>query len=384
MSEPALRQLHAAERRESGRVLHLVGRITDEVFGFLGPATLALAERGVDQTLVAIDDPYCRRLLPRLHGSVEVRLLRHAGNPVMTWGRAYRAMKGAMAACSPLRAVHLHGFMPSLLAPYAMRSQGVEVPIFHTPHASKALLGPARAVSHMLWWSTRPLLGRPRTDRGVANIATDARRWSSMSRGTADVVESPVAQDFFDVARREAARPLVVTGSKLENRRSAELLSQLAVLMSAGEDDVSFHWIGATEPMSLHRLSAAGVGVADVPDDAERAQHLAAGWLYFAPGGSRGFPLCLVEAMAVGLPCIAMDTPYHRDFIVDGETGFLCSDIKDVVRRTTQLVASRALRQDLGGAAREAARERFSDARFRDSLFAVYDLSASADGSSSR
>lgn len=275
----------------------------------------------------------------------------------------------------PLRAVHLHGFVPSLLAPFAMRASQVDAPIFHSPHSSKAL-GSWRGLGQLLWWVTRPLAGSVE-QRGIANMGAEARSWSALSRHSAEVVETPVADAFFEVDRNEAERPLVVTGSKLENPRSAEVLCQVAVLLGGEDDGLAFDWLGAAEPRSLQRLKAAGVAVHDLPGDRERATRLATGWFYLAPGGTRGFPSALVEAMAAGLPCVAIDTPYHRELIVDGETGFLCSSIEEVIKRAAQLVESRALRQSLGSAARTAARDRFSGSRFRDSLFAVYSLGAS-------
>ena len=43
-----------------GKVVHVVGPVTDEVFSFLGPAALAIARSGREQTVVMIDELDCR------------------------------------------------------------------------------------------------------------------------------------------------------------------------------------------------------------------------------------------------------------------------------------------------------------------------------------
>ena len=75
-----------------------------------------------------------------------------------------------------------------------------------------------------------------------------------------------------------------------------------------------------------------------------------------------------------GLPCVALDTPYHRGVITHGETGFLCRDEHAIVQCIAELIDSPLLRRRIGQAAREEARERFSALKFRDALFAAYEL----------
>src|SRR6185503_9063605 len=121
----------------------------------------------------------------------------------------------------------------------------------------------------------------------------------------------------------------------------------------------AFNWIGPVNSVSSARLQAANVGLHEAPDDAERASRLSSGWLYVALGGNRGFPLCLAEAMAAGLPCVAIDSPFHRDIVRHGETGYLCRSQTEIIDRIAQLIDTPPLRQRMGRAARTIARERF-------------------------
>jgi glycosyltransferase involved in cell wall biosynthesis len=68
----------------------------------------------------------------------------------------------------------------------------------------------------------------------------------------------------------------------------------------------------------------------------------------------------LIEAAAVGLPAVAMDTGGSRDIVIDGETGFLVCDVAGMVEATRRLLADEPLRQMMARRARQIAEERFS------------------------
>jgi glycosyltransferase involved in cell wall biosynthesis len=94
--------------------------------------------------------------------------------------------------------------------------------------------------------------------------------------------------------------------------------------------------------------------------------------MYVAPGSTRGFPLVLVQAMAAGLACVALDCDQYRDIVQDGRTGFLCASETEMVRRIAMLVDDAGLRAAMGAAARVSAHDRFSEANFDDKLLTAY------------
>jgi glycosyltransferase involved in cell wall biosynthesis len=353
-----------------GRVLHVVGPVTDEVFSFLGPATHALARTGREQAIVMIDEPRCRQHVPRLHESAELVLVPRLRNPLKQWRAMRLACRAAMAA-APLHAVHLHGLLPGLVGAVSVQGAKSRAPVFFSPHGSRTI-GALRGLGAWALIAFRSLLPTTARRAAIVNVPQETRifeRWQS-----AELIESPVGDVFFAVPRNEARHPLIVTGGRAQGARNAELLAQLAVLLSGEALRISFNWIGAVDAVSHQRLNAAGVGVFDAVSDAECASRLATGWVYLAPGGTRGFPLFLVEAMAAGLPCVAMDCVQHRTLIDDGATGFLCTSEQQMMARIASLVDDAALRQRLGAAARERAGQRFSETRFSAQLLAAYAL----------
>lgn len=68
-------------------------------------------------------------------------------------------------------------------------------------------------------------------------------------------------------------------------------------------------------------------------------------------------PLKALEASALGIPVVASDAGPYRDFVIDGETGFLCRTDDDWMRALRTLDADEDLRQAMGAAARARAAE---------------------------
>ena len=354
-----------------GRVVHLLERFNDEVFDLLGPTTAALTQSSVEQVVVVVDDPRRRPLLARFDESVELLLVPPNSDPITQWRMLCNAFTYALEE-RPVKAIHLHGFAASLIGEYALRKVPQAVPIFYSPHDSRTLR-PLRGIAKLARLAASAFM--PRRDAlAIGHGAPEVRALHGMAHQTVRLVEGPVSAPFFEVTGAPARHPLIIGASRTHNLRAVEAFDQLAVLLGGGALHLAFNWIGPVNSVSSARLQAANVGVYEARDDIERASRLAGGWLYVALGGNRGFPLCLAEAMAAGLPCVAIDSPFHRDMVRHGETGYLCRNQIDVIDRIAQLIDTPRLRQRMGRAARTLARERFGEASFREALLSAYQL----------
>jgi capsule polysaccharide export protein KpsE/RkpR len=247
-----------------------------------------------------------------------------------------------------------------------------KVPDFYSPHGSRSLQS-MRTTARLLHLLTRPFLGRPE-QRAIANGMSEAKSLETFQHAPVRLIEAPVDDAFLGVAGKRARFHLVVTSSRSGSVRSVERFAQLAVLLGGDALRISFNWFGSVDPASLKRLQAAKVGIFDIRDEAERALRVSAGWVYVALGGGRSFPLGLVEAMAVGVPCIALDTPFHRDLVRHGETGYICRSQAEVIDRIAQLIDAPSLCKRIGLAASTEARNRFNSSTFSRALRDAYDL----------
>jgi glycosyltransferase involved in cell wall biosynthesis len=107
---------------------------------------------------------------------------------------------------------------------------------------------------------------------------------------------------------------------------------------------------------------------ADLPDV------LRAGDAFVLPSSSEGFGIASVEAMATGVPVIVTPVDGVPDLVSDGRTGLWCeagnpASIASCVQR---LQASPELRQNLIGAARALAVERYNWDRIAERFARLY------------
>lgn len=109
---------------------------------------------------------------------------------------------------------------------------------------------------------------------------------------------------------------------------------------------------------------------------ADVSQYLRAADLLALPSRAEGMSNALLEAMACGLPVVATDLPGNRE-VLDGErvTGILvpAGDPVALSEALGALVASSALRREVGGAARQRTLERFGIDRVGAQYLSLYE-----------
>lgn len=82
-----------------------------------------------------------------------------------------------------------------------------------------------------------------------------------------------------------------------------------------------------------------------LPSD-ERRKLIKKAWVLVNPSVREGFGLNVIEANALGVPCIAYDVPGLRDSIIDGETGLLVKsdNVEALAEAIIKVLTSDALR----------------------------------------
>lgn len=346
----------AAARRppEPPAVLHVVGRVTESVFSLLGPLTHSLQRSGVRQTVVLVDAPELGPQIARFDDAVRVVAIATA-RPA--W-RHWLALRGAVRdqlRQTPPTTVHFHGLKPWLVA--ADLARAADIPVCLSPHGTH--------------WFRRVALQLGRAQGDVA-VTMDGSHRADPPDAAQRHVDGAVEESFFRVERREARRALVVAGSHHDNRKAIELFSRVAVVCGAAELDLAFNWFGPLSGAAAEQLQAAGVGTWPALADPSLASRLAAGWVFVACGGERDFPVLLAQAMAVGLPCLVADRDAYRALVRDGYTGLVYRDETHALELLTMLLDDAALRERLGTAARDEARQRFTARRLADQLAPLY------------
>lgn len=353
----------------AGLTVHMAGRLTAPVMSFLLPALQMMRGSGTPLALVYVADEFGAHATQGLPAEV-ARVA--VSDSASAWHRS-AALSQALrevALKSPVAALHLHGLLPGLAAVRWLRgSRNRPGEVVFVPHGSRALSKPApiRLLAGRLLE-----LGLGRVNKhAIVSLQTEASLLEPFRDTPVQVVESPVPAAFFDVPRNEAKRPLLVSCNLEGLPAAVDRYVRIAVLLNDDGLGMGFNWVGHAQPKAAAALRAAGIGQFEVDSDERRALRLSTAWIYVAPTEDHGFPVRLVEAMAAGLPCVALDTAVHRSVLADGITGFLCRDLRDFLQRIAELVDAPERRRAMGLSARLAARDRFSEAVFQRHLMAA-------------
>jgi glycosyltransferase involved in cell wall biosynthesis len=352
-------------------VVHVASRVDDAGYDFLCAVTAALAQQGVEQQVVLVDDDPAREHASlRRHASL---LLIPAHGESGPW-RCERRLVGAareLLRAQAVRALHLHGFAACAVSALLVRELNPTAPVYYSPFGSRRP-GAVKTVAAAAALAVSRWMRGSGTQHAIASVSSEMPMLGALTRQSVDLVESPTSNAFFEVLRSESSTPLLLAGSRRGSPGGADMFAQIAVLLSEEGMPLRFRWIGRLDDDSAARLHEAGVELIDPADEHERAALLSAGWVFAATGEVRGFPSLLVEAMAAGVPCVAVATGQHRDIVTHGETGYLCESGEELLQFIARLVANPALRTRIGREARARCCERFGANRFRESLFAAY------------
>lgn len=352
-----------------GITVHVVGRLTAPVLGFLLPTMKAMHAVGTRQLLLCLEGSGIGSdALPAGVQLLQTPDRAHALGRML----ALQAALGGLSASQPVAALHLHGLLPGMAAMrWLRRPDRATVAVVFSPHGSRALAR-SRLTQSLAATVLRLGLGHARP-LAIVNMRPELAQLGGMA---ASLIESPVPRVFFETGRNEARRPLLITCGLDGQRSAVDTFVRLAVLLTDDALGIGFNWVGGTQPEAAAALRAAGIGQFDAATDALRAQRLGTAWIYVAASEEHGFPVRLAEAMACGLPCVALDTPNHRSVIAEGESGYLCADLAGLLARIALLLDSPAQRQRMGQAARQLAVQRFDEAQFGRQLLAAIEPAA--------
>ena len=102
--------------------------------------------------------------------------------------------------------------------------------------------------------------------------------------------------------------------------------------------------------------------------------------IYISPSHVDGSSVSLMEALACGLPCVVSDIPGNREWIVEGENGWLfCDgDADDLANKILHAIKSRKSFKQVSASARRTAEQRADWKKNFGKLLKAYELTAKA------
>jgi glycosyltransferase involved in cell wall biosynthesis len=213
--------------------------------------------------------------------------------------------------------------------------------------------------------------------RHLAELAVARGVPSRQAHFIPNAVAEPTAQAHPFAAPGTAIR--VVAAGRLHPKKGFDILIRAIGLLRARGLDVVCDIAGeGDERAALEHLITAldlGVAVSLTGWTLDVSGFLASGDLFAFPSHQEGFPLSLLEAMAVGLPVVSSAIDGPVEMIVDGETGLLTppDNPQALADALAAVIADPERARVMGEKAREAVLRDYGSARLARRLEGVVD-----------
>jgi glycosyltransferase involved in cell wall biosynthesis len=238
----------------------------------------------------------------------------------------------------------------------------------------------------------RPVLQRllkltlnPPGSRVVFENEDDLRDFVAMGlvRETAAVLIRGAGVDtrLFQPVVRVSRPPVVMLVARmLWDKGVGEFVAAAAMLKQRGLD-ARFVLVGAPDASNRAHIPESVLdrwqreGAVECWGARERMhQVLAEADIACLPSYREGLPKALLEAMAVGLPCVTTDVPGCRSVVSNGDNGFLvpARDVAALATALAKLIGDAGLRQSMGRRGRARAELEFANERVIAETLATY------------
>ena len=177
--------------------------------------------------------------------------------------------------------------------------------------------------------------------------------------------------------------PSVVTlfcNRSWEPRYGVDALARAFVKVAQERDDVNLLLLGGGSQGHLLRQIFEGGGVLDrVAFAGQISQTVLPEWyhradLYISPSHVDGSSVSLMEALACGLPCLVSDIPANKEWVTEGENGWLFrdGDVNHLAEKILAAIARREILPQVGQSSRRVAELRADWKKNAEALMKVY------------
>lgn len=133
-----------------------------------------------------------------------------------------------------------------------------------------------------------------------------------------------------------------------------------------------FHWIGGASKDVDDWLPATAVSVSGWLTEEEALKRLSELDIYVSTSLWEGLPISVMQAQALGVPCVVSNCVGNVDLVEHEVTGFIYDTDEELVEYVATLVKDQALRRRLGVKAQATALQRFDQRRLGPASLLIY------------
>ncbi|WP_404196528.1 glycosyltransferase [Streptomyces tauricus] len=194
-------------------------------------------------------------------------------------------------------------------------------------------------------------------DRMLALTREDADLWIGQGMNNASYLPNPLP--FMPEVPSARTEKAVVSIGRLHDQKGIDMLLDTWAEVAPRHPDWRLRIYGSGEDEEILKKQCTALGLDGSVDWMGRTSDvpgaLRGGSVFALSSRGEGFPLALMEAMAMGVPCAAFDcAPGVREIVRDGEDGLLAAlgNTGELARRLDTLMSDKELRDGMGERAR--------------------------------
>lgn len=280
--------------------------------------------------------------------------------------RGYRDFRGLLININP-DVIHMHSSFAGGLGRIACAFSGLRARKFYSPHAFK-FIG-EQGIGRFLYFSLELILGIiPASVIACSNSELLAARRVSRS---CLLLENSVDVKRLPQKKQKYGRCLIGSVGRLVPQKAPDKFAMMFAELSNSQA-IDGLWVGSGDDRYVEKLISAGVR--HVPQVAPDTLFsiFADIDIYIQTSLYEGMPLSVIEAQVIGIPCVVSNVDGNRDVVEHGVTGFVANNDDEMRGYIKILIEDSTLRRSMGVAARLRGTSRFSYARYRDQLKAIY------------
>jgi glycosyltransferase involved in cell wall biosynthesis len=275
--------------------------------------------------------------------------------------------------------IHLHSSKAGVLGRVAAFLTGYGKRTFYSPHGFAFLREDVSSIKRTLYLIFERIAAFLRGTLVACSESEQRLAQDRVNHPRVVLVENGVEIEHIEEAKGSATGRLrIVTSGRLCYQKAPWRFRDLA--RNLADLPVDFVWIGSGD-FEKHLSIPDGHSVALTStgwlDRADVLMEVAQSDIFVMTSLWEGMPLSLIEAQAAGLPAVVPDVIGCRDVVRHGETGFVCKSDDELGLYLRKLIDNRELRQVMGRAARNMARERFNIKRMHHEMLMAYGMTTS-------
>ncbi|MGC5563414.1 glycosyltransferase [Streptomyces sp. FR-108] len=194
-------------------------------------------------------------------------------------------------------------------------------------------------------------------DRMLALTREDADLWIGQGMNNASYLPNPLP--FMPDVPSARTEKVVVSIGRLHDQKGIDMLLDTWAEVAPRHPGWRLRIHGSGEDEEILRKQCTALGLDGSVDWMGRTSDvpgaLRGGSVFAQSSRGEGFPLALMEAMAMGVPCAAFDcAPGVHEIVRDGEDGLLAGpgNTGELARRLDALMSDQGLRDGMGDRAR--------------------------------